>query len=764
MSLTKDLASLAALRRKAAAYEGAPLVHRTGGRRAALNFGQLTEDEQLKLAQEGSTVLYAALRIIAVAASSPPWVAERRVGDGWEALPSDHPASAIVETPNGFDDWRSLMERLVFTLIPTGNHLWYKAPGIAVGRGRGELPAVSALWPLLPLYQAELGDDDYPIKYTPRLGLGRRGTGREYEPADVIHFQRTNGRQLGWGAGVVAAAARVLASDIATAEWQQESYDNRLVPDGAFVSPAVMTPDQRAAAKEALKDKQGPEGAHDFLMLEGGWKWEPSAWTPVEADYINTRAAILEEICAAVNLRPALLVPQAKYANLKESRDSLWLDNVLPMLTGLASKVTRHLGPHFGRSGETRWRPDTSKIEALRTLLLERVTSFAQLLGVGTPYNHALELTGLPLPPLEPEIGDVPHGTHVAVTIHRVRADLGLGAERLASARPLLVVKAERKAFPLRAPATKAEARERATGLFAAARSLERRLAAAYRRIGATLRDPDSDRRDRILRALLGGDGGAAVRAAGAGILRAGLGLPADDVAGLGEGFTPLVALVRAGADDGVALGAAALSEATGRDLTVAAGIGSAWAAPWAVERAEQIAGSTERGLAETVAEWRTLPGWGEEMAAAVVGLYATLAATNAEQATAVRKLLPALIETRGIEEAVRRAQRLAEKAAAARGILIGEQQATAAIFGGQQQAAADLFGRGVIRSGRRRWVDSDDDRVCPECAGLDGEEAELDEPYVSLLSGASYMAPGEPHNHCRCGEIYFEIEVSEAA
>jgi phage portal protein BeeE len=767
VSLASKLAEAAALRRKAAAYETAPRIHRAAGRWRSGSWDQLSEEQQLKLAQEGSTILYAALRIIAVAASSPPWVAERRSGDGWEALPSEHPAAALLDAPNDFDDWRSLLERLVFCLVPTGNHLWHKVTG--VGRQfSAKLPPVLKLWPLLPVYQAELGEDDYPLRYTRRaliFGAGySSGPGRDYLPEEVIHFQRVNARRLGWGSGVVGAAARVIASDIATAEWQQESYENRLVPDGAFVAPSVFTEDQRRVVKDTIEGKSGPSAAREALFLEGGWKFERAGMTALEADYLGTRRAILEEICGAVNLRPALLVPEAKYANLEESRNSLWTENVLPMLAAVAGKVTRQLGPHFGRPGEIRWRPDAAQIEALRDLLLKRVTAFAQLVGTGTPYNHAIELTGLPLPQLDEEIGGVPHGTHVAVMIQRVRSELGLGAERLASARPIsgrLAPAASRKALPM--PVSKAEARERAARQFAAAATLEHRIAASYRVIAARIRDADEDRLGRIARALLSGDTGAALSAAGLATLRAGLGVAEEGLEALGAGFVPIVGLVTRGAEEGVRLGAAALSEATGRELSVPAVVGATWAASWAPERAEQAVGSTERGLTETAVAWRSLPGWGEAMAAALAGLYAGLAAVNGEQAAAVAGMLAGLIEARGLEEAIRRAERLAGKAAAARGLLLGEQNATRAVFGGQQQAAADLLHRGVLTAGRRGWVDSDDGRVCLECGELDGEEAALDEPYVSPLSGASYMWPGDPHPKCRCGEIYFEIEVSAA-
>jgi hypothetical protein len=326
--------------------------------------------------------------------------------------------------------------------------------------------------------------------------------------------------------------------------------------------------------------------------------------------------------------------------------------------------------------------------------------------------------------------------------------------KRLADRRPLVL--------PAGRPRTKAEARARAAGQFTAAAALERRLNAEYRKLAAALAALDDQRRAQLVAALLSADAAGVSQVAGIETLRAGLGLPAS--ATLGDGLAPLLALIRAGAEDGIRLGTATLSEATGRDLTVDPAIALPWVETWGPERMQQVVESTERGIGETLSEWRALPGWGEAMAAAVAGLFAGLLGTHGGQAQSVRKAFGAILGERGIDEAVRRTERLIEKAQAAHAASIAEHNATRAIFGGQQQAAQDLLHRGVISEGRRIWVDSDDDRVCPVCAGLDGEEAELDQPYFSPTDGGSYFIPGDPHNRCRCGEVYFEIVLSEAA
>lgn len=770
MSLAKDLAVAAALRRKAAAYDTAPVVHRVGGgRRSASSWGQLTEDAQLRLAQQGSAILYAALRIIAVAAGTPTWVAERRRGDGWTVVDSGDPAGAIIDQPNGFDDWRSLMERLTFCLIPTGNHLWHKAPG--VGKG-GALPPISGLWPLLPGYLPELGDDDYPIHYKRQA----RGS-REYKPDEVIHFQRVNARSLGWGSGVGAAAARVVAADIAAAEHQQQSFDNRLVPDGVFVAPPgiALTDAERASVKESIEGRIGPPTASKPLMLEGGWKFERFTSTAVEADFVGTRRAILEEICAVVNLRPAFLVPDASYANLEQSRKSLWLDNVLPMLAALSGKITRHMAPHFGKPGEVRWRPDTETVEALRELMQERMLGFQRAVRNGIPYDDAINLFALPLRPLGAGVGNIPFGASEAIMQDRIRRDEGLiatgsaggagsASERLVvRAKRIAAIRTERLALPV---PRKADARAQSADLFAASVDLERRLAAAYRVIAKVLASPSDDRRAQIVAALMGGDAAAVARAAGIDILRQGLGLdPAGVGIDFGAGFRNLMDLILDGAREGVRLGAQALSDAAGVALSVSPAVAAPWVKVWAPERAQEEVASTERGITEAVAGLRALPSWGAAMAAAVAGLFGSLAAVHGQQAQSVRKLVESLLGAeRGLEEAVRRAERMALKAAAERASLIAQHNATRATFGGQQLAAQELYRGGEITSGRRLWVDSDDDRVCPICAGLDGEEADLDGPYHSPVNGVEYMTPGDPHNRCRCGEIYFEIEAAEAA
>lgn len=67
-----------------------------------------------------------------------------------------------------------------------------------------------------------------------------------------------------------------------------------------------------------------------------------------------------------------------------------------------------------------------------------------------------------------------------------------------------------------------------------------------------------------------------------------------------------------------------------------------------------------------------------------------------------------------------------------------------------QKLAWREMVADGTIdEDWRRLWTISDEERACPVCLDLDGQEAGLDEPFESLVGDV--MAPPDPHVGCQC-------------
>jgi len=83
---------------------------------------------------------------------------------------------------------------------------------------------------------------------------------------------------------------------------------------------------------------------------------------------------------------------------------------------------------------------------------------------------------------------------------------------------------------------------------------------------------------------------------------------------------------------------------------------------------------------------------------------------------------------------------------------MIARQELLTATHQGQLQAILDAVQHGEIDPSRtqRVWTVADDERLCPICEYMDGQETDADEPWT-LEDGTSVMIPQESHVMCRC-------------
>ncbi|MCX8070290.1 MAG: phage head morphogenesis protein, partial [Thermodesulfovibrionales bacterium] len=59
------------------------------------------------------------------------------------------------------------------------------------------------------------------------------------------------------------------------------------------------------------------------------------------------------------------------------------------------------------------------------------------------------------------------------------------------------------------------------------------------------------------------------------------------------------------------------------------------------------------------------------------------------------------------------------------------------------------------IRDRKRIWCTADDERMCLTCGVLDGQETEMEKPFLTPNGDVIDNAPAHPH--CRCGILYRE-------
>lgn len=118
--------------------------------------------------------------------------------------------------------------------------------------------------------------------------------------------------------------------------------------------------------------------------------------------------------------------------------------------------------------------------------------------------------------------------------------------------------------------------------------------------------------------------------------------------------------------------------------------------------------------------------------------------------AVAVERYRAGLVD-QGIAEgkALDRAQAYADRLLRARAETIARTEVMTAVNAGQQAVWDEATQQGTLAPGTKRvWIVTPDDRLCPYCAPLDGQEVGLQEAFDSELGPVDYPPL---HQNCRC-------------
>lgn len=199
------------------------------------------------------------------------------------------------------------------------------------------------------------------------------------------------------------AAGRAVDMDNEAGDWQKTSMQNRGVPDGIFeIDPEASDAEQEQAARSIKEQYAHRDKAREPWVVAGA-KFHQMSLTPVEMDYVNSRAMTRTEICAAFG------VPEPIAGHLQESalgsstiegaRRIFWKETMLPLIRDIESQLTRQLAGYFDngtRGGQSvRVRFDVTNVGALQESMSDKLEQAQRLFELGVPLakiNQRLEL------------------------------------------------------------------------------------------------------------------------------------------------------------------------------------------------------------------------------------------------------------------------------------------------------------------------------------------------------------------------------------
>ncbi len=299
----------------------------------------------MALAEEGyrrNVIVHRSVRLVAECAASVPLLLER---DG--ARIDDHPVfRRLAHRPSPAMGADALFDTLHAHLMLAGEAWLLRIDG------RDGVPL--EFHPLRPdrVRGEGRGRGPWPARYVVEEGDGRRRvfpldplTGR----SALLHLKTFHPLDGGRGIAPAEAAAMALEIHNATGHWNKALLDNAARPSGALVfepkdgAPAMLTESQLARLRSDIEAQfQGARNAGRPLLLEGGLKWQPMAFSPAEMDFINLRHAAARDIALAFGVPPMLLgIPgDNTYSNYQEANRAFWRLTVLPLVARVARELT----------------------------------------------------------------------------------------------------------------------------------------------------------------------------------------------------------------------------------------------------------------------------------------------------------------------------------------------------------------------------------------------------------------------------------------
>lgn len=288
------------------------------------------------LAREGfmrNPVAYRAVRMIAEAAASVPWLV---TDAGAEA--EDHPLRGLLARPNPRQGGAEFMEALYGHLLLSGNAF---VEPVEVG---GDLRELHLLRP--DRIRVIEGADGWPSAYEYRVGGSVRRFSIEAEPG-LLHLRLFHPLDDHMGFAPLEAAAKALDLSNAAASWNKALLDNSARPSGALVYQPKEGGNLSASQYERLKAElaegySGPARAGRPMLLEGGLDWKSMGLSPREMDFAEAKNGAARDIALAFGVPPMLIgIPgDNTYANYAEANRAFWRLTVLPLIFRTAEAMT----------------------------------------------------------------------------------------------------------------------------------------------------------------------------------------------------------------------------------------------------------------------------------------------------------------------------------------------------------------------------------------------------------------------------------------
>jgi HK97 family phage portal protein len=276
-----------------------------------------------------SAAVWACIDVVASSLASSDWNVYQGVrgDDKKTAIPDDNLQYVLNTRPNPEMTAQAAKRAMMIAAVGYGN-------GYAEIE-RDMSRRVVALWPISPDRVAPIRNEFGNFVY--RVTQDYVGGTVDLDPSDVYHIR--NASLVGSvGDDMIAKAIQTISRSIAIDQFSSAYFGNNAQLGTIFQSDSILTPDKRKEYEDGINRKYvGPDRSHKPAIFEGKWTIHQLANNADDAQLIEAKYQIIEEVCRWFRVPPHKIAHLLRATNnniehqgLEFSRDTLrpWIQEI----------------------------------------------------------------------------------------------------------------------------------------------------------------------------------------------------------------------------------------------------------------------------------------------------------------------------------------------------------------------------------------------------------------------------------------------------
>ncbi|MGY0887108.1 phage portal protein [Corynebacterium aurimucosum] len=283
---------------------------------------------------------------IARMVSSVSLHAYRREDDGGRVRVYDTALAQLLKQSSRSLLMSDLLTTTVMDLCLYDEWIWY----VDVDESWG------ARWSIYPIPQRWVKKRHFEDPWTFKGISLHDERGREiFLPAErLIRHSGYNPSTFKCGVSPILALKDVLKQNRARAEYQAQLWDRGPRMAGFIERPLDAKWDhkdrQRFKADLRAQFSAGGSGAGGIALLEDGMKFSPHHLKASDEQVVEQTKLSLETVAQVYHINPTMvgILDNANYSNVKEFRQSLYGDSLLPIMKGIEEALNAFLLPMIG--------------------------------------------------------------------------------------------------------------------------------------------------------------------------------------------------------------------------------------------------------------------------------------------------------------------------------------------------------------------------------------------------------------------------------